>query len=225
MAVSTSDLREFSDESLAQALHLTSDPTRFGVGVRFTVSVMSEDFARVIVGALASVPASLVGSVEIRTGDVSTWVGGDEDSLLRYLTCVVSAVAQTRYHSSISIHLSRGCPGGMDCSLPQGPGPRSVEPPAGVETGHWASAEFALYPLGGSHMPAIYRAVDYAKAVGTFRGSEHYVTRLEGDVGRILQTVIGAWVLTGQDVQHVTSHVTLSINSPSHTVSFVDGVQ
>lgn len=225
MAFGTAVVGEISDESLTQALHLTSDPTRFGVGVRLSISVMSPNFAQVILGALASVPASVAQAVEVSTGDVSTWVGGSEEHLLEYLTAVIGAVAKSRFHSSITVHLSRGCPGGMDCALPQGPGPRHVEPPVGADTGHWGSAEFALYPLGGAHMPAIYRAIEYTKQLGTFRASEHYVTRLEGDVGRVLQSVVGAWVLTGQDVQHVTSHVTLSINSPSHTTTSVKEVR
>ena len=46
-------------------------------------------------------------------------------------------------------------------------------------------------------------------------GSDHYVTRLAGDVADILTTVVGAWQSVGRTVQHVTTHVTLSVNSPS----------
>jgi len=64
-------------------------------------------------------------------------------------------------------------------------------------------------------MRDIYAAIEYAKGNGTFRKSEHFVTRLEGDVARVLASVIAGWILVGRTVQHVTSHVTLSINSPS----------
>ena len=37
-----------------------------------------------------------------------------------------------------------------------------------------------------------------------------------GDPGAVLETVVGAWATVGRGVQHVTSHATLSLNSPSH---------
>nr|WP_281507469.1 YkoF family thiamine/hydroxymethylpyrimidine-binding protein [Brachybacterium sp. Marseille-Q7125] len=92
-------------------------------------------------------------------------------------------------------------------------------------TGRWASAEWALYPLADQalsdgeepdHMRDIYAAIDHAKELGTFRESQHFVTRLEGDVGEVIATALAGWVLVGRSVQHVTSHLTISLNSPSH---------
>ena len=65
-------------------------------------------------------------------------------------------------------------------------------------------------------MRDIYAAIELAKDNGTFRGSAHFVTRLEGDVGLVLASAFAGWVLAGRTVQHVTSHVTLSVNSPNH---------
>ncbi|MDN6303259.1 MAG: Ykof family thiamine-binding protein, partial [Brachybacterium sp.] len=81
------------------------------------------------------------------------------------------------------------------------------------------------YPLadqvtaGGTepdHMRDIYAAIDHARELGTFRGSEHFVTRLEGDIGEVIATAVAGWLQVGRSVQHVTSHLTLSLNSPSH---------
>lgn len=200
---------------------LQADPLRFGVGARITIAVMSDRYADIIVDALAGVEAS---GLTIDTGDVSTFVGGAEPDLLRYLTDLSVAIAETGEHASISVLLSRGCPGEAVCDLPGGAGPRRVDAPAGRDTGSFASAEWSLYPLADTvvdgtepnHMRDIMAAIALAESNGTFRGSAHFVTRLEGDLGRILETVVAGWTMVGRTVQHVTSHLTVSINSPSH---------
>ncbi|WP_300267389.1 YkoF family thiamine/hydroxymethylpyrimidine-binding protein [Microbacterium sp.] len=204
-----------------QRTALQNDPLRFGVGARITVAVMSDRYADIILGALDSVDAS---GLSVETGDVSTFVGGTERDLLRYLTDLSSAIADTGSHASISVLLSRGCPGEVVCELPGGAGPRAVEHPTGRDTDRHATAEWALYPLADEvtagvepdHMRDIYAAIDLAKENDTFRGSAHFVTRLEGDLGRILETAVAGWTLVGRSVQHVTSHLTVSVNSPSH---------
>ena len=106
-----------------------------------------------------------------------------------------------------------------------GAGPRAVALPPGRRTGRSGAAEWALYPLADDvragvepdHMRDIEAAIGLARANGTFRGSEHFVTRLEGDVGALVETVVGAWARVGRSVQHVTSHVTFSLNSPTRS--------
>lgn len=200
---------------------LTTDPLRFGVGARLTVAFMAENYVELIGRVLDEADAR---SLTVRTGDVSTYLGGSEWELLRYLTDLVDAVARTGEHASVTLHLSRGCPGEAVCELPGGAGPRSVTPPGGREIGRTGAGEWALYPLADQvvdgvapdHMRDILEAIDLARTNGTFVASEHFVTRLAGDLGRILETVVAGWVLVGRSVQHVTSHLTLSLNSPSH---------
>ncbi|WP_159798303.1 YkoF family thiamine/hydroxymethylpyrimidine-binding protein [Puerhibacterium puerhi] len=207
--------------TVASATGLTADPLRFGVGARVTVAVMSDRYAEVVLGALEHAdPRGLA----LQTGDVSTYAGGSEADLLAWLTDLGEAVAASGEHASITVHLSRGCPGEVVCDLPGGAGPRPVEAPAGREVGRYAAAEWALYPLADDvragvepdHMRDIYAAIETARANGTFRASEHFVTRLEGDLGTILATVVAGWTGVGRTVQHVTSHLTVSVNSPSH---------
>lgn len=199
----------------------TTDPLRFGVGARVSVAIMSDDFADVILGALGSVdPRGLT----ITTGDVSTWAGGDEGDLLEWLTDLAAAIAATGKHAAITIQLSRGCPGEVACEIPGGAGPRVVEPPRGRDVGTWAAAEWAIYPLADDvragvepdHMRDIEAAIALARELGTFRGSQHFVTRLEGDVGAIVDTVVAGWAMVGRSVQHVVAHLSISLNSPSH---------
>ena len=200
----------------------TATPLSFGVGARVTASVMTDDYARVLVDILSRL--DLTGLVR-ETGDVSTYLGGHETHLQRVLIDLAEALARTEHHATLSLTLSRGCPGEVVCELPGGAGPRRTDVPEPRRTGRYASAEWALYPLADQvsasgtapdHMRDIYAAIDHARELGTFRGSEHFVTRLEGDVGEVIATAVAGWLLVGRSVQHVTSHLTLSLNSPSH---------
>ncbi|QNN81981.1 hypothetical protein H3H54_12070 [Brachybacterium sp. Z12] len=207
----------------------TATPLGFGVGARLTASVMTEDYARVLVGILSRL--DLTGLVR-ETGDVSTYLGGHESHLQRVLIDLAEELARTEHHATLSLVLSRGCPGEVVCELPEGAGPRGTAVPEPRRTGRYAAAEWSLYPLADQvtadgtapdHMRDIYAAIDHARELGTFRGSEHFVTRLEGDIGDVISTAVAGWLLVGRSVQHVTSHLTVSLNSPSHEVRELEG--
>ncbi|WP_303324961.1 YkoF family thiamine/hydroxymethylpyrimidine-binding protein [Actinomyces radicidentis] len=218
------------DERLA----LQRDPLRFGVGARVTLAVMADDYVDVILGALAGLDTT---GLVTQTGDVSTYVGGSEDDVQRWVTDLADAVARTGRHASLTLTLSRGCPGEVACELPGGAGPRIVPVALPRRTGTRASAEWALYPLADApapgtgtgpgrapdHMRDIHAAIDHARDLGTYAGSEHFVTRLEGDLGAVIATAFAGWTLVGRHVQHVTTHLTVSINSPSHSGRSTDG--
>lgn len=195
-------------------------PLEFGVGARVTLAVMSDRYVDVVLDTLRNADST---GLTVETGVVSTFVGGAERDILRYLIDLIGAAGRGGDHVTATVHFSRGCPGEVACELPGGAGPMHSDIPEVLPTGITASAEWALYPLddGGragvqpDHMREIYAAIDFAKSNGTFVASEHFVTRLEGDIAAVLQTVAAGWILVGRRVQHVTSHVTLSINSPT----------
>ncbi|WPF83132.1 YkoF family thiamine/hydroxymethylpyrimidine-binding protein [Sanguibacter sp. 4.1] len=196
-------------------------PAELGVGARVTLSVMSSDYVRIITGALAQTPTD---GLTVETDPVSTRVAGPEQRIAEYLSALVAAAGRSGEHVSASIMLSRGCPGEVTCDLAGGralpAAPSVVLEATGVEAvAQWALYPLADQPLAGSgapdHMRDIYAAIEQARAAGTVVGSDHYVTRLAGDVADILTTVVGAWQSVGRTVQHVTTHVTLSVNSPS----------
>lgn len=192
-------------------------PTEYGVGARFTLSVYADDFSDVILGALADVDTD---GLTVETGDISTFIGGDEQRILTYLRDVITKAATTGKHVSAQILLSRGCPGELQCALPDGVPAVGAEPvvlePAGVR----ARAHWSLYPLldggaAGEHMDGIHEAIQHARDNGTYSGSDHFATRLDGDLSDVLATVANGWLAVGKTVQHVTTHVTISINSPT----------
>lgn len=195
-------------------------PREFGVGARFTLAVMSDDYAEIILDALRQADAA---GLDVDTGVVSTYISGTEQDVLRYLAQVIAAASRTGAHVSASVQLSRGCPGGVTCEIPDGGAALHSEVPTLEPSGVHCAADWALYPLadGGTdgasadHMRDIYAAIDHARATGITVTPEHYVTRLEGDLAQVLETIAAGWVLVGRSVQHVTTHATLSINSPS----------
>jgi len=197
---------------------MTTPPTpqTYGVGARFSLHPMTDAFADLILTALAQADDR---GLEISTDDVSTHVRGPEADLLAYLVDVIGAVARTGVHTAAHVLLSRGCPGEVDCSVAGGAAHAPEQLPTSAPAGVRAAAHWSLYPLDdgprADHMAGIYTAIDHARDLGVLTGSEHYVTRLDGDLADVLAAVTGGWLLVGRDVRHVTSHVSLSLNSPT----------
>lgn len=199
-------------------------PQDYGVGARFTLSVYDSDYVRIILDALAGVDTD---GLVVDTGDISTYVTGPEQRVLEYLRDVTSAAAAEGVHVSVAILLSRGCPGELQCALPPGVAALGADQVSLGETGQRARAHWSLYPLlderpGGpptsaatEHMGPIYAAIDRARAENCYSGSDHYATRLDGDLGQVLQTAANAWISVGATVQHVVTHLTVSLNSPT----------
>lgn len=194
----------------------TLSPQEYGVGARFTLSVYDSDYVAVILGALAGAdPAGL----EIQTDDISTFVAGAEQRILEYLCDVIARAADSGAHLSAGILLSRGCPGELQCALPPGTAALGAAPVALPPAGVRARAHWSLYPLldggGDDHMTPIHQAIEHAKAEAAYSGSDHYATRLDGDLAAVLATAANAWIEVGRTVQHVVTHLTVSINSPT----------
>lgn len=197
-----------------------------GVGARLSLAVMADDYADVILAAVACVESA---DLTIQTDDVSTLVRGSEQRIAEYLTAVIASAARSGHHVSAHVLLSRGCPGEVECELPVQTLER-VDPPHLDPVGVQATAQWSLYPLADTptipgvdpdHMRDIYAAIEQARERGTFAAVENFVTRLDGDLAEILATMAAGWVLAGRSVQHVTSHAVLSLNSPTQRVSEV----
>lgn len=192
-------------------------PEQYGVGARFTLSVYDSDYVNIILSALAETDS---GGLTVETNDISTFVSGAEVRILEYIRDVIAGVAASGAHLSAAILLSRGCPGELQCALPPGVEALGAEPLDLAPTRVRARAHWSLYPLldggaSGDHMTPIYTAIEQAKGDGVYSGSDHYATRLDGDLSDVLQTAANAWIGVGHAVQHVVTHLTVSINSPS----------
>ena len=215
---------------------LIMTPQQYGVGARFTLSVYDSDYVRIILGALAEADSS---GLVVETNDISTFLTGSEHRIVEFIADVIAAAARSGAHVSAGILLSRGCPGELQCALPEGVPALGADPISLPETGVRARAHWSLYPLldpglhadaapaavlaadsiaapdAPDHMSLIYAAIEQAKSEGVYSGSDHYATRLDGDLAAVLQTAANAWIGVGEAVQHVVTHLTVSINSPS----------
>lgn len=189
----------------------------FGVGARITVSVMSDDFAEIILGAIEATDTT---DLLVETDQVSTFVRGDEQRICQFLSDLIAAAARSGRHVSAAVLLSRGCPGEVCRVVEQLP---ATDVPQIANTRVPVVAQWALYPLadnasGGidaDHMRDIYQVIERSKRSGTFLRGDHFVTTLSGDLADVLATVADGWITVGRHVQHVATHLTISVNSPS----------
>ncbi|MGO1172879.1 MAG: YkoF family thiamine/hydroxymethylpyrimidine-binding protein [Actinomycetaceae bacterium] len=207
---------------------LPSDPTpdRLGIGMRLSIHPHCDDFADVIVGALAEVEdRGLTEGLVLETDPVSTYVGAltapAEQRLAAYAAELLAAASRRTGGGHVVAHvlLSRGCPGEVTCA------PQSfvatAEPVDLAPTGIAACAQWSLYPLldgsgtGGDHMAPITAAIESARARGVASEPAHYATLLTGDVAEVLATAVDAWAAVGGSVPHVVTHLTVSVGSPS----------
>lgn len=193
-------------------------PSELGIGARLSLHPHRDDFVDVIVDAL---DAAETDDVEVTTDDVTTFVRGTEDAVVRYLFDALRAAAEAGGHLVAHVHLSRGCPGEVACDLSDdlvlATPPVPYLPRCGMPT----AAHWSLYPLEdgapgrpGNHMAAIAAAVDAAHRRVDVT-PERFVTRLDGDLADVLSTIVEGWLVTGRTVRHVATHATLVVSSPS----------
>ena len=202
----------------------TLSPEQIGIGMRISLHPHSDDYERIIGDALETTKHQVnLDGLEISTGEVSTYVGvktgAAAQRLADYATTLIASASRASNRQHLTSHLlfSRGCPGEATCQLIPGELP-SEQRVAVEKTGLEAAAAWSLYPLaddGSPHMDPIYAAIDQAQAAGVTVTSEHYATILRGDLADVLTVVVNAWAKVGEEVPHVVSHVSVSLDSPS----------
>jgi hypothetical protein len=208
----------------------TSLPDEGFFGARFSLYPMSDRFVPIILHAIEGLRDS---GLDVETDDVSTFLGGPPDAVFRALWRAFARAASTGEHVVMAVQLSYGCPGETVCLAPAGGAasglPSAVAgdlaPPDELgSSGSGAadaqalevSAQWALYPLGVPHyMDVIYREIDRTKAAGVFTRGQHFVSRLDGDLGSVLNAIRRGFLAACDSAGHVVVHATLAANSPS----------
>lgn len=167
-------------------------------GARFTLSVLDSNFVEVILGSLAEADST---RVTVASGDISTHVTGDIADVIQYIADVLTAAGRRGLHVSATIMLAYVRPPGQpDRGLP----PLA---PVGLRArAHWTAP---------SNAHGATPAIQLARDLGTWSGEEPFVTRLDGDLATVLTTVAGGVLLTSEPSETATTHVTISLNSPS----------
>jgi len=185
-------------------------------GARFALYPMTERYVPVIEGAIDGLTGS---GLEVETDDVSTFIRGDRNAVWSTLEGAFAKAARTGEHVVMTALVSHGCPGEELCEIDPRTGTADAErahPGAGVRV----SGQWSLYPLGEpGYMDVIYKAVADTKDAGVFSKGRHFVSHLEGDLDRVLDTIHRAFDSACESAAHVTAHITLSVNSPTGRVS------
>lgn len=183
-------------------------------GASFTLSPMSDDFVKVILGALDAVDTS---KVWMDTDDVSTTVRGKVVHVFDVTKAICIHAAKTGKHVAFQATYSMGCPGDVESNAFL-----TVDDMANnlvnVETDNlFAAAKFALYPLGGGeYIKTILEQIELMKEYVDV-SKTYYSTKLTGglvDIFKGLENAFQSTIDAGSN--HTVMTVSISMNSPSH---------
>lgn len=184
------------------------------VGCRFSVFPMTDRFVEVIMGALRSVDTT---KVWIQTDDVSTCVRGRMEHVFDVTRAIFAHAAASGVHTVLQGTYSIGCPGDSDADVYMDEDPTTLNSDIGKHAHIETACQFALYPLGtDNYMEVIYGEVQRAKAAGTFNGSVHYASRLDGALSQVFESLQDAFQHAIQsDHSHLVMTAVVSAHSPS----------
>src|SRR5438094_933797 len=105
---------------------------------------MTERYVPVILDSIAGIRDR---GLEVETDDVSTFIGGDRNSMWSTLEDVFAKAARTGEHVAMTLLVSHGCPGETYCEPdPMTGTARAPVTHSGSDVA--VSAQWSLYPLG-----------------------------------------------------------------------------
>jgi len=189
---------------------------------RFSLSVMCDDYAAHILGALGQVN---LDHVQSRTDALSTTYRGARIHVLDALQSAFGQVNDEETHITMEATFS-GCPDdpvGANCVRPQtqngcpgdvvGVGGR---PRANTVRPYDVRARIALYPLGIVDYAAhVSHVVGLTKQCELYQTASRYGAELFGDVQDLFDTFDAILAYAEAQLEHYVLQVTLSINSPT----------
>ncbi|MFE0554758.1 YkoF family thiamine/hydroxymethylpyrimidine-binding protein [Paenibacillus sp. NPDC058910] len=184
------------------------------VGCRFSVFPMTDRFVEVIMGALRSVDT---GKVWIQTDDVSTCIRGRAEHVFDVTRAIFAYAAASGVHTVFNGTYSIGCPGDTDADVYMTEDSTLLNNDIGEHADIETACQFALYPMGtDDYMDVIYSEVNRTKAAGTFAGSVHYASRLDGSLAQVFGSLEEAFLHAIQsDSSHLVMTAVVSAHSPS----------
>lgn len=184
------------------------------VGCRFSVFPMTDRFVEVITEVLRSVDSD---KVWIQTDDVSTCIRGRAEHVFDVTRAIFAYAAASGVHTVFNGTYSIGCPGDTDADAYMNEDSTRLNHDIGERADIETACQFALYPMGSAnYMDVIYAEVDRAKAAGTFGGSVHYASRLDGALSRVFGSLEDAFQHAIQsDSSHLVMTAVVSAHSPS----------
>ena len=183
-------------------------------GCRFSVYPMTDNFVKVIKGALNEVDKT---KVWMKTDDISTCIRGRSEDVFDVTKAIFIHAAKTGVHVVFNGTFSIGSPEDIEeDSYLSEDGCRMNEETSLQEKVEVAS-HFALYPMNTSNYTKIIsEQITLAKECGTFTKDVHYASRLDGDANDVFNTLEKIFVNASKinDVS-ITMTAAISANSPS----------
>lgn len=178
-------------------------------GCRFAVSVMSDNFIPIILGAIKNLDTSKVWSA---TDALSTVYRGKRIHVMDCLKACFSKANDGKTHVTMEATVSKGCPGDIDddSHLADDAVLNNCQKKFDV------LSKISFYPLGiANYMDHIAYVVRLAMERNLYVESSHYATILKGDVNDMFDYFDAALIYAEQNMSHYVLQITLSVNSPS----------
>ncbi len=181
-------------------------------GAQFNLSVMSDDFAEVILGALDAVDTK---KVWMKTDDVATAATGSIADVFDVITAIYLHAAKTGLHVEMSGNVVLGgCNTGED-ENDQNEIRLNKDSTSGIS--QKAGCRFSIYPLGESgYIEKITKAVEKLPDHGVEVSMAPFATRLDGEVNDIFAAMEAVFTEIQETSEHVVMPFTISCNSPSN---------
>lgn len=184
-------------------------------GCRFSLYVMSDRFAEVILGALKETDTS---KVWMETDDVSTCIRGRQSHVFDVTKAIFVKAASTGDHVSLNGTFSVGCPGDTAGDVYMSEDDVLMNEDSIRGAGIATACQFALYPMGvGHYMDLIYAGCKPAQEMGVFTGGIHYASRLDGSADEVFAALYQAFDVVQKEASHTLLTFNLSANSPSRS--------
>src|SRR5699024_7667748 len=156
-------------------------------GCQFTLFPMSDDFVKVILAALDEVDTT---KISVQTDDVSTFIQGDIVHLFDVTRAIFLHAASTGIHVAMTGTFSVGCAGENAKNIHTFQEGAPLNQDKVEHISQQAGCRIALYPMGSDNfMSIINEQLDLARQDNVKVTSDHYATRLDGDVKGIFRVM------------------------------------
>lgn len=180
-------------------------------GAQFNLSVMSDDFAEVISGALDSVDTK---KVWMKTDDVATAATGSIQDVFDVVKAIYLNAAKTGLHVEMSGNIVLG-----GCNTGEDENDKNevrLNDEAAGRISQKAGCRFSIYPLGeAGYVEKITKAAEKLGDHGVEVSTAPFATRLDGEVNDIFAAMEGIFTELQETSEHVVMPFTISCNSPS----------
>lgn len=181
-------------------------------GIRFSLAPMSDEYIRIILGAIQKVDLSKVWA---KTDETSTVYRGRTSAVFDACAACFHHAYQDKIHMMLEMTISKGCPGDVDADYALEFSDEKVNHESIRDIHFPVTAKFALYPMGdNNYMQLIENVVNEAVDRGIFHGTGHYTSFLKGDSHAIFDYLEWVAQVVGKEVSHYIIEATLLCNLP-----------